>query len=125
MLQSEQSAVLGECLLEVSPSGSNGGCLSTYEHRFRINVKLGGINVIPKPDTARFLTDPANPTLVLGADVLHPGPRVEGQPSIAAVVGNVDSNTSKYVATSRAQRARQEMIEELDAMVYVCHPIHV
>jgi len=84
----------------------------------KMNVKLGGINVIPKAETVRFLTDPSNPTLVLGADVMHPGPGVETRPSFAAVTGNVDSDTSKYIATSRAQKPRQEMIEELDKMVY-------
>jgi len=32
----------------------------------RLNVKLGGINVIPEADDVSFLTDPANPTIVMG-----------------------------------------------------------
>jgi hypothetical protein len=32
----------------------------------RINVKLGGINSIPEPSSVSFLTDPRNPTIVLG-----------------------------------------------------------
>jgi eukaryotic translation initiation factor 2C len=32
----------------------------------RINVKLGGINLIPDPQDASFLTDPVNPTMVMG-----------------------------------------------------------
>jgi len=83
----------------------------------KINVKLGGINVIPKPDTVRFLTDPSHPTLVIGADVMHPAPGLGTRPSFAAVTGNVDSDTSKYIATSRVQKRRQEMIAQLDDMV--------
>ena len=32
----------------------------------RINVKLGGINSIPDPRSVAFLTDPKNPTIVMG-----------------------------------------------------------
>ncbi len=32
----------------------------------RMNVKLGGINVIPDPTSVRLLTDPATPTIVMG-----------------------------------------------------------
>ncbi|KAG8742665.1 hypothetical protein FRC10_001148 [Ceratobasidium sp. 414] len=58
----------------------------------KINVKLGGINAVLPPDpTVKFLGDPANPTLVLGADVAHPAPGTEGRPSFTALVGSVDS----------------------------------
>ncbi|KAG9047218.1 hypothetical protein FS837_002812, partial [Tulasnella sp. UAMH 9824] len=83
----------------------------------RINAKLGGINVIPKPDTVRFLTDPATPTIVIGADVHHPGPGVTNRPSYAAVVGSVDSDASKYVAVSKPQEPRVEMIQSLADMI--------
>ena len=32
----------------------------------RLNVKLGGINVIPEARDVPFLTDSANPTIVMG-----------------------------------------------------------
>lgn len=85
---------------------------------FRINVKLGGINTIPDPSSVSVLTDPHNPTVVmgvclflklrfnfdrfcllsLGADVIHPAPGSDGRPSFTSLVGNVDSDTAKYVA---------------------------
>lgn len=34
----------------------------------------------------------------LGADVIHPSPGADGRPSFTALVGNVDSDTAKYVA---------------------------
>jgi eukaryotic translation initiation factor 2C len=105
----------------------------THVH-VRINVKLGGINTIPDPTSVSILTDPRNPTIVmgelhailstvycidnilLGADVIHPAPGSDGRPSFTALVANVDSDTAKYIATSRVQASRQEMIEDLQAM---------
>lgn len=95
--------------------------LLTQYYSPRINAKLGGINVIPKPDTVRFLTDPATPTIVIGADVHHPGPGVTNRPSYAAVVGSVDSDASKYVAVSKPQEPRKEMILNLTEMITVSY----
>ncbi|KAG8937958.1 hypothetical protein FRC00_008304 [Tulasnella sp. 408] len=83
----------------------------------KINAKLGGINVIPKPDTVRFLTDRAIPTIVIGADVHHPGPGITNRPSYAAIAGSIDSDASRYVAISKAQDTRQEMIQDLSEMI--------
>ncbi|EIN10450.1 argonaute-like protein [Punctularia strigosozonata HHB-11173 SS5] len=82
----------------------------------KINVKLGGINMIPEPSTVSVLTDPLNPTIVMGADVIHPAPGSEGRPSFTSLVANVDSDTAKYIADSRVQTSRKEMIEDLKEM---------
>jgi eukaryotic translation initiation factor 2C len=82
----------------------------------KMNVKMGGINTIPEPMSVSALTDPRNPTLVLGADVIHPAPGSDGRPSFTALVGNVDSDTAKYIATIQVQASRQEMIEDLYEM---------
>ncbi|KAJ7135279.1 argonaute-like protein, partial [Mycena crocata] len=81
----------------------------------KINVKLGGINMIPDPSSVSVLTDPQNPTIIM-ADVIHPAPGSDGRPSFAALVANVDSDMAKYIAASRVQTSRQEMIEELEGM---------
>ncbi|KAL1702475.1 Piwi domain-containing protein [Schizophyllum commune] len=82
----------------------------------KINGKLGGINAIADPQSAAVLSDPHHSTLVLGADVIHPSPGSVGRPSFAAMVGNVDRNAAKYIATSRAQRSRQEYITDFGNM---------
>ena len=82
----------------------------------KMNVKLGGINLVPDQQSAGILTDPNNPTIVMGADVIHPAPGSEGRPSFTAVVGNVDSRVAKYVATTCVQTSRQEMIDDLQMM---------
>ena len=88
----------------------------------RINVKLGGINTVPDPRSVPFLTDPNQPTVVMGADVIHPAPGSESRPSFTSLVANVDSDTAKYVAATRVQTSRQEMIEDLEVMAYVRSP---
>ncbi|KAJ7732583.1 argonaute-like protein [Mycena maculata] len=82
----------------------------------KINVKLGGINVIPDPSQVGILSDPHNPTVVMGADVMHPGAGTTGRPSFAAVVSSVDSYAAKYVADQCVQASRQELITDLKEM---------
>ncbi|KAJ6566989.1 argonaute-like protein [Mycena capillaripes] len=82
----------------------------------KINVKLGGINVITDPSQVAVLSDPHNPTVVMGADVMHPPAGTTSRPSFAAVVSSVDSNAAKYVATQRVQTSRQELITDLQEM---------
>ncbi|KAF7770313.1 hypothetical protein Agabi119p4_6287 [Agaricus bisporus var. burnettii] len=83
----------------------------------KINPKLGGINSILDPTDrgADFLKEP---TIILGADVMHPPPHSAkfGIPSYASVVGSVDANAVKYVAASRAQEGRKEDIVDLRTM---------
>ncbi|KAF7365497.1 Argonaute-like protein [Mycena venus] len=86
----------------------------------KINVKLGGINTIPDPSSVSVLTDQYNPTIIMGADVIHPAPGSDGRPSFTALVASVDSNAAKYIAATRVQTSRQEMIEELEAMSHHC-----
>ncbi|KAI0719595.1 argonaute-like protein [Cerioporus squamosus] len=82
----------------------------------KINVKLGGINTVPDSRSVPVLTDPHNPTIVMGADVIHPAPGATGRPSFTALVGNVDADTAKYIADCRVQTSRQEMIDDLEEM---------
>lgn len=49
-------------------------------------------------------------TIVLGADVTHPGPgAANGCPSIAAVVGSVDAAIMTFPGSMRLQAGRQEV----------------
>ncbi|OSD04210.1 argonaute-like protein [Trametes coccinea BRFM310] len=82
----------------------------------KINVKLGGINTIPDWRSSRALMDPQNPTIVMGADVMHPAPGVSDRPSYTSLVGNVDSGSAKYIADCRVQTHRREMIDDLEDM---------
>lgn len=91
----------------------------------RINAKLGGTNVVLKPTDAKFLSE--QPVLILGADVMHSramGDEGLGRPSFAAVTGNIDMPGCRYVGVARAQKTRQEMIQDLEGMVMVSFSFH-
>lgn len=83
----------------------------------KVNVKLGGINNVLSDNT--MLSDPHNPVIVMGADVIHPAPGAEGRPSFTSLVSSVDATTAKYVTISKVQTGRQEIIEDLEEMVTV------
>ncbi|KAF9559498.1 argonaute-like protein [Agrocybe pediades] len=82
----------------------------------KVNLKLGGINAVADPGSIPLLSDPANSTVVMGADVIHPSPGATDRPSFTALVGCVDYQCAKYVATSRVQKGRQEIINDLQDM---------
>ena len=66
-----------------------------------------------------------NGNLPSGADVVHPAPGSEGRPSFTALVANLDSDSAKYIAQTRVQVSRQEMIEDLEEMAFVGQIVHV
>jgi eukaryotic translation initiation factor 2C len=106
-------------------------------------VKLGGVNVVPEPRDVPWLTDPANPTMVmgtplpvqyiarlrppillsLGADVSHPPPGSrrgpEGYPSFTSLVGSVDSSGAKYISRMGVQDSLHEVIYDMKNMCVV------
>nr|XP_009684147.1 PREDICTED: protein argonaute-1-like [Struthio camelus australis] len=95
-------------VVKTSPQTLSNLCL-------KINVKLGGINniLVPHQRSAVF----QQPVIFLGADVTHPPAGDGKKPSITAVVGSMDPPPSRYCATVRVQRPRQEIIEDLSYMV--------
>ncbi|EAU82685.2 eukaryotic translation initiation factor 2C 2 [Coprinopsis cinerea okayama7 len=68
----------------------------------KVNVKLGGINFYP--ELRGDILDPAKPTIIMGADAIHPPPGVRDKPSVTALVSSIDSKLARYVATSRVQK---------------------
>uniref|UniRef100_A0A8C3LHX7 Argonaute RISC catalytic component 2 n=1 Tax=Chrysolophus pictus TaxID=9089 RepID=A0A8C3LHX7_CHRPC len=81
----------------------------------KINVKLGGVNNILLPQGRPPVFQ--QPVIFLGADVTHPPAGDGKKPSIAAVVGSMDAHPNRYCATVRVQQHRQEIIQDLAAMV--------
>ncbi|KAL1606847.1 hypothetical protein SLS60_004256 [Paraconiothyrium brasiliense] len=65
----------------------------------KVNFKLGGVNTV-----VQELKNFGNDTLILGADVVHPGTAAfEGCPSIASIVGSLDQSATKYLGSMRLQ----------------------
>ena len=79
----------------------------------KINLKLGGTNLSLGKQLG-FIT--ARPTMVMGADVTHPGIGEIDKPSIAAVVASYDIKMARYGAAVRFQASRQEIIGELSSI---------
>ncbi|KAF2122712.1 ribonuclease H-like domain-containing protein [Lophiotrema nucula] len=82
----------------------------------KVNLKFGGIN-----HTTRAVLTSLSKTLVLGADVTHPGTNaVQGCPSIAAIVGSVDDTGGKFLGSMRLQstlKKDHEIITDVEDMV--------
>ncbi|CDW57277.1 PAZ and DUF1785 and Piwi domain containing protei n [Trichuris trichiura] len=80
----------------------------------KVNMKMGGVNtrLLPDPFVKANLTD--KNALILGVDVTHPHIADNESPSIAAVVGNIDVDCTKYVASIRVQPKRRESILYLE-----------
>ncbi|KDQ16674.1 hypothetical protein BOTBODRAFT_30592 [Botryobasidium botryosum FD-172 SS1] len=76
----------------------------------KINTKIGGINSVLD------IREPV-PTMIVGADVSHPGPGQETIPSISALVSSVDPHNSVYIAQTEVQESRQEIIADLTTMM--------
>ncbi|KAG0149361.1 hypothetical protein CROQUDRAFT_653652 [Cronartium quercuum f. sp. fusiforme G11] len=76
----------------------------------KINAKLGGLNHVIG-GSAPFLVNP--PTMVMGADVTHPGAD-SLEPSIAGIVASTNQHGLGYAAEFGVQAGRQEIIENLD-----------
>ena len=53
---------------------------------------------------------------------MHAPPGVN-RPSYSAIIGSIDSHTAKYVATSRAQTGRREIINDMQEMCQVLYPL--
>lgn len=75
----------------------------------KVNTKLGGINHKLDDKDLKWLRE--RKTMVVGADVTHPGPTsAYGTPSIAAVVASIDPDFVQYPAGLRLQASRQEVM---------------
>ncbi|KAI9489892.1 Piwi domain-containing protein [Zychaea mexicana] len=81
----------------------------------KVNVKLGGANVYLGPTQIPFVSQ--RPTIIFGADVMHPEPGNINCPSIAAVVGSMDARAARYSSVIRIQSSRTEIIADLANMV--------
>ncbi|GJN91402.1 hypothetical protein Rhopal_004423-T1 [Rhodotorula paludigena] len=77
----------------------------------KINARLGGTNW-----TASLGPILKKPTMIFGIDVTHPKPGLDG-PSVAAVVGSLNKEITRYGTRMATQQGRQEIIANLAEMV--------
>jgi len=95
-----------QCLLSKNAKKPNLQLLGNV--LLKVNAKLNGINNIVKSKTENGIM--AEPTLIMGGDVTHPSPGEHVKPSVAALVGSMNRDASKYQCEVQAQTHRQEMI---------------
>ncbi|KAI1796007.1 Piwi-domain-containing protein [Ganoderma leucocontextum] len=80
----------------------------------KINSRMGGVNsVINHPGVSTFLQN----AMIIGADVGHPGPGINNQPSMTGLVATLDPEASVMTSFSSIQPPRQELIQDLEGMV--------
>ena len=82
----------------------------------KMNAKLGGINhtveIYRSPSAELF----KRPIMFIGAAVNHPGPGTdEFTPSIAAMVGSIDSKLAKYVSCVRFQKHSRSIADKIQS----------
>ncbi|KAF9528278.1 argonaute-like protein [Crepidotus variabilis] len=112
-----QIGVATQCLQGSKCLRATSSYWTNVMQKYVVNTRLGGINSIATSQTFReFLLDKANPTIVMGADVIHPSPGVKDRPSFAAVVGAVDSNAAYYTDRMSVQIGRKETILDMKKM---------
>jgi eukaryotic translation initiation factor 2C len=74
----------------------------------KVNTKLGGINHTVDDRALGWLK--TTPTMVVGMDVTHPSPTsMQGTPSVAAVVANVDDTFAQFPVSLRVQKGKEEV----------------
>ncbi|KAL0948344.1 hypothetical protein HGRIS_010930 [Hohenbuehelia grisea] len=75
----------------------------------KVNAKLGGANHLLAPEAMKWLMKAK--TMMVGVDVTHPTgkARVDGAPSIAAVVASVDDAFVQFPASLAVQRGKDEV----------------
>ncbi|XWS28642.1 hypothetical protein CRYUN_Cryun25bG0088500 [Craigia yunnanensis] len=81
----------------------------------KINVKVGGRNTVLDDAIQRKIPPVFDfPTIIFGADVIHPQPGKDSSSSIAAVVASMDwPEVTKYRGIVSAQPHREEIIQDL------------
>ncbi|KAF5868778.1 putative argonaute-like protein [Botrytis fragariae] len=98
------------CAVEENLSGA-GDRARCGNISLKFNLKLGGINQEVSNGCGT-----KSRTMVVGADVTHPGDE-EGCPSIAAIVATDDDSRFQYLGSARLQEGKQEYISDLRGMM--------
>ncbi|VDM97873.1 unnamed protein product [Thelazia callipaeda] len=77
----------------------------------KINVKLGGINneISKNQEYWKKFSDAKESTLFIGIDVTHPLYDEHSFPSVAAIVGSLNVDATRYAATIKIQHSKQEV----------------
>ncbi|KAI3763986.1 hypothetical protein L2E82_13984 [Cichorium intybus] len=98
--------VITQCCLSYNAFKANDQFLANLG--MKINAKLGGSNVELIERFPRL--NGSDNFMFIGADVNHPAPSNDSSPSVAAVVGSVNTAATRYAARVSPQKHRKEEI---------------
>ncbi|KAI0731968.1 Piwi domain-containing protein [Fomitopsis betulina] len=82
----------------------------------KINGRIGGVNSKVHTTAPDLQTIVPPGTMVVGADVGHPGPGMGNRPSMTGLVASLNVDCTDYAAFSSIQQPRLERIEALEEM---------
>ncbi|KAM0720086.1 hypothetical protein Q7P37_004222 [Cladosporium fusiforme] len=83
----------------------------------KLNIRLGNFNHLIDSGPLNKMRRIAPNTIILGADVTHPSAgSLDHTPSIAAVVGTVDSDFARFGGSMRLNEPRKEIISAMETM---------
>ena len=77
----------------------------------KLNLKLGGANVVADGAKGGLALLRSEPTMVMGFDVNHPQPG-SSKPSFSALVAALDQECTKYYTAIGSQPSRTEVLDE-------------
>ena len=105
------------CVVAEKLRGANDQYFANVGLKF--NLKLGGANQSLRPTDLGIISE--GKTMVVGVDVTHPSPGSSSNaPSVAGMVGSIDSTLGQWPAELKVQAPRQEMVIEMDRMLKTC-----
>lgn len=85
----------------------------------KLNLRCGNVNHVLQSGTSFPKIGGSLDTIIIGADVTHPGAAsLDGTPSIAAVVGTVDGTFARYTGHVRLNTSRKDIIDDMESMVF-------
>lgn len=86
----------------------------THNLLLKINTKMGGSNCVIDKDEKKFLK---KRTMIMGADVTHPGRAAAVNSSLAAITASYDPNHVFYAASVSAQLGYNEIIHTMEGQM--------
>lgn len=107
--------ILTQCIKEQTVSRKGNDMSTVSNILLKVNAKLSGTN--HKFADQSKLAVQRIPHMVIGADVTHPSPDQRHIPSVVGVAVSQDPSTFCYRMCWRLQDPKQEMIQDLEAII--------
>ncbi|KAI5827015.1 ribonuclease H-like domain-containing protein [Schizophyllum commune] len=108
-----QCGVITQCVRELKVKGANDQYFNNLG--IKLNARLGGMSAKVRSPVMDLLQKKT--TMIVGADVSHPGPG-QARPSMVSLVYSHDGDAARFNAITDIQDARTERIENMRDHAY-------